>query len=110
MEQDFNLLNRDHLNRTALHYAVMTLKLVRPLVHAMGYPQTAEDCLKKHPLVFSYLVSLNSMLLESKNANGNTPESLLQRDITSEDIDTREQAQLMLNQLHECTVTCSVTC
>ncbi|MDP1601969.1 MAG: ankyrin repeat domain-containing protein [Legionella sp.] len=98
-EENFDFTSRDHLNRTAMHYSVMTKKLVQNLMKSTGYSRNVEDCLKDHPKVFEYLINQNNKLLDIKNLNGSTPEFLLQRDITDGDVDTQEQAQIMLNLL-----------
>lgn len=98
-EKDFSFTNCDHLARTPLHYAVMTKNLLQGLIKSTGYSRSAEECLKNHCKIFDYLINENSTLLDSKNANGNTPADLLRRDSNSDDVDTREQAQMMLHQL-----------
>lgn len=100
-EKYFNLASCDQFNRTAMHYAVMTKKLVQNLTKSTSYFRSVEDCLKNHAKVFEYLINKNSTLLESKNVNGNTPLDLLQRDVNDDDKDNREQAQLMLDLLKE---------
>lgn len=100
-EKDFDLTSCDHLKRTAMHYTVMTKKLVKNLIESTGYPDTAENCLKNHAKVFEYLIDKTSTFLECKNVNGNTPLFLIQRDVDSDDADTREQALTMLEILKE---------
>lgn len=100
-EQDFNSASCDHLNRTAMHYAVMTKKLVQEQIQTRGYSCSAEACLNGHPKVLEYLINKNSALLECKNVNGNTPLSLLQRDVNDVNPLTQQQAQKMLDLLEE---------
>lgn len=51
-EISFDFMSCDHLNRTAMHYSVMTKKLLQNLIKSTGYSRDAEDCLKDHPKVF----------------------------------------------------------
>jgi ankyrin repeat protein len=99
--KDFNLKSCDHLNRTGMHYTVMTKEILQVLIKSTGFSFSVEDCLKNHPKVFEYLINKNTNLLDSKNVNGNTPLNLLQRDVNSDDIDTCEQAQIMLDILKD---------
>jgi hypothetical protein len=57
--------------------------------------------LKVHPKVFEYLINKNKDLLDIKNIKDNTPRLLLQRDITNEDKNTQEQAQIMFNLMED---------
>lgn len=98
-EKSFNFISCDHLSRTAMHYAVMTKKLLGNLIKSIGYPGSVEDCIRRHSKVLEYLIHKNNGLLYSENKNRNTPLSLLQRDVNSDDADTRQQAQIMLDLL-----------
>ena len=100
-ENEFDVMSCDHLNRTAMHYAVMTKRILHSLINSTSYSKSAEECMKGHPGVFDYLINQNTDLLDSKNISGNTPRFLLQRDITNEDKDTQEQAKIMLSQLEQ---------
>ena len=100
-DTNFNFISCDHLKRTAMHYAVMTKDILQNLILSTGYSRNVEDCLKDHPKVFEYLIKQNKELLDIKNIKDNTPRLLLQRDITNEDKNTQEQAQIMYNLMEE---------
>jgi hypothetical protein len=104
LSNNVNVNSCDNLSRTALHYVVMRIELVKNLLKNKNLSLSVN--LEQRPQVFKLLIE-NNADINLPNSNGNTPLGLLERDSNNKNIDG-QQAGEMLKIYQEHTKTAKV--